>query len=82
MTKCNLFLIVCRSWNHNIDAGLCITKVLTLTGLERNICPSLVKDWKDTYVPLLSRHGDVIMLAFRASCIWWCNKNYYIVISG
>ncbi len=28
MTKCNLLLVVCRSWNHNIDAGLCITKVL------------------------------------------------------
>ncbi len=28
MTKCNLMLVVCRSWNHNIDTVLCITKVL------------------------------------------------------
>ncbi len=28
MTKCNLLLVVCRSCNHNIDAVLCITKVL------------------------------------------------------
>ncbi len=28
MTKCNLLLVVCRSWNHNIDAGLRIAKVL------------------------------------------------------
>ncbi len=28
MTKCNLLLVVCRSQNHNIEAGLCITKVL------------------------------------------------------
>ncbi len=23
MTTCKLLLVVCRSWNHNIDAGLC-----------------------------------------------------------
>ncbi len=28
MTKCYLLLVVCSSWNHNIDASLCITKVL------------------------------------------------------
>ncbi len=27
MTKYNLLLVVCRSWNDNIDAGLCIIKV-------------------------------------------------------
>ncbi len=26
--KCNLLLVVCRSWNLNIDAGLCFTNVL------------------------------------------------------
>ncbi len=28
MAKCNLLLVICRSWNHNIDAGLSIIKVL------------------------------------------------------
>ncbi len=56
--------------------------VLTLNGLEGHICPSLVKDWKDISVPLLSHHGGVIILSFRASCTLWCNKNYYIMVRG
>ncbi len=39
---------------------------LTITGLEGHICPSLVKDWKDICVPLLSRHCAVIVRPFRA----------------
>ncbi len=70
-------------WNYFLFRTQVTTNnYLTLTGLEGHICPSLVKDWKDIYVLLLSHHGDVIMLPFRAPCIWWCNKNYYIVISG
>ncbi len=29
---------------------------LPCEGLEGHLCPSLVKDWKDMYVPLLWRH--------------------------
>ncbi len=31
MTKCNLLLVVCRSWNHNIDAGLCLNVTYSLS---------------------------------------------------
>ncbi len=55
---------------------------LNLTGLEEHLCPSLVKDWKDIYVPLLPCHGGVIVQSFRASCTWWCIKNYYIAVRG
>ncbi len=40
---------------------------LTLTGLGGHICPSLVKDWKDIYVPLLWLHDGVIATSLRAS---------------
>ncbi len=53
---------------------------LTLTGLEGHICPSLVRDWKDIYVPLLWCHGGIIATSFRVSWTWWCNKNCYIVV--
>ncbi len=33
------------------DGKVCI--LLTLTGLGGHICPSMVRDWKDMYVPLL-----------------------------
>ncbi len=55
---------------------------LTLSGMEGHLCPSLVKDWKDIYVPLLPHHDGIIMLSFRASCTRWCNKNYYVVVRG
>ncbi len=53
-----------------------------LTGLEGHICPSLVRNGKDIYVPLLWRHGGVIVISFRVSWTWWCKKNYYIVVRG
>ncbi len=31
MTKCYLLLVVCRSWNHNIDAGFAYYKSLIVT---------------------------------------------------
>ncbi len=31
MIKCNLSLVVCRSWNHNIDAGFVYYKRLNVT---------------------------------------------------
>ncbi len=55
---------------------------LTLTGLEGYICPSLVRDGKDIYVPLLWCHGGVIVTSFRVWCTWWWKKIYYIVVRG
>ncbi len=45
MTKCNLLLVVCRSWNHNIDAGFVYYKSLNVTyglSIDTWICIYLV----------------------------------------
>ncbi len=36
----------------NRQCNICLA-ILTLTGLEGHVCPCLVRDWKDIYVPLL-----------------------------
>ncbi len=43
MTKCNLLLVVCRSWNHNIDTDLCITSLNVTYSLSTDtlICINL-----------------------------------------
>ncbi len=50
MTKYNLLLVVCRSWNHNIDAGLVYYKIL-------NVTYSLSSDiWICIYLIVVNKH--------------------------
>ncbi len=50
MTKCNLLLVVCRSWNHNIDTGFVYYKIL-------NVTYSLSTDtWICIYLIVVNKH--------------------------
>ncbi len=42
MTKCNLLLVVCRTWNQNSDAGLCITSLNVIYSLITDTCICIV----------------------------------------
>ncbi len=55
-----LYVMINPYWTGRTDMSLPGKR------LEGQICPSLVKDWKDIYVPLLLRHGGFIMLSVRA----------------
>ncbi len=95
--------------NHSLATGklfpircpsqrLAYNSYLTLTGLEGHICPSLVRDYKDIYVPprwktgrtCMSLPGNglkghvcpTIVRSFRASWTWWYTNKYYIVVRG
>ncbi len=50
MTQCNLLLVVCKGWNHNIDAGFGYYKSL-------NVTYSLSTDtWICIYLSFVNKH--------------------------
>ncbi len=57
MTKCNLLLIVCRSWNHNVDAGFVYYKSL-------NVMYCLSTDtWICIYLIVVNKHISFYLAA-------------------
>ncbi len=62
MTKCYLLLVVCRSWNHNIDTGLLYYKSL-------NVNYSLSTDtWICIYLIVLAALTNKINTFFYLHC--------------
>ncbi len=65
MTKCNLLLVFCRSWNHNIDAGFVYYKSL-------NVTYSLSTDtWICIYLIVVNKHFSFYLAALT-------NKKYFL----
>ncbi len=74
MTKCNLLLVVCRSWNYNIDGGLCITSL--------NVTYSLSTDtWTCIYLIVVNKHIS-FYLAALANKINTLYLHYCVLLYG
>ncbi len=59
MTQCDLLLVVCRSWNHNIDAGFVYYKSL-------NVTYSLSTDtWIYIYLIVVNKHISFYLAALN-----------------
>ncbi len=57
MTTCNLLLVVCRSWNHNTDAGFVYYKILI-------VMYSLNTDtWICIYLIVVNKHISLYLAA-------------------
>ncbi len=57
MTKCYLLLVVCRSWNHNIDTSFVYSKSL-------NVTYSLTNDtWISIYLIVVNKHISFFLAA-------------------
>ncbi len=69
MTKCNLLLAVCRSWNHNIDVGFVYYKILNVTyrlSTDTWICIYLivVNKYISFYLPALTTKINTFYLHY------------------